>query len=606
MLTMKTIMSQIQGGDWFVTIDLKDAYFHIQVIQRHRKLLQFAFGGKAYQYKVLPFSLALAPRTFTKCMDAALAPLRLQGIRVLNYLDDWLILAHSRELVSCHRDIVLRHIHSLGLRMNAKKSVLLPSQRTVFLGVHLDSIQMQARLVPARISNFTACLARFKLGRHVSVGTCRRLLGLMAAASPVLPLGLLHMRPFLWWMKELYQPLALSGCRAVALDPFYNGRTPLFSRAGWEWVRSTIAIWSWRTHQWRAGARSSKADRRGEWTGEFLSWHINCLELRAVFLALMYFLPVLGGYHVIVRTDNMAVVSNINRQEGSRSRTLDRLARRLLLWSQDKFLSLRAVHVLGILNLVADFLSRQKLRPGEWMLNRQTVSQIWDLFGKAEVDLFASQESSQCPLWFSLSFPTTLGIDLFAHLWPNVSLYAFPPIKLIPAVLCRVKVSSARLLLIAPFLPSQTWFSELTPLLYRSPWEIPIRQDLLSQLQGRIWHPQPELWKLWVWPIQGQGPWWIFYLSSFSRPSPVPEPPLLGSCTLPSGASLSPGVTHVTLVLWIGNETLRLLPSSSGCRQGSFQQRNLRSRWHVRRYKLTAWVRQGRRCAISQWIGMIL
>ncbi len=70
---------------------------------------------------------------------------------------------------------------------------------------------------------------------------------------------------------------------------------------------------------------------------------------------------------------------------GSRSRTLDRLARRLLLWSQYKFLSLRAVHVPGILNLVADFLSRQKLRPGEWMLNHQTVSQIWDLFGKAEV-----------------------------------------------------------------------------------------------------------------------------------------------------------------------------------------------------------------------------
>ncbi len=128
MLTMKTIMSQIQGGDWVVTIDLKDAYFHIQVVQRHRRFLRFAFGGKAYQYKVLPFGLALAPRTFTKCMDAALAPLRLQGIRVLNYLDDWLILAHSKELVSRHRDIVLRHINSLGLRMNAKKSVLLPSQ----------------------------------------------------------------------------------------------------------------------------------------------------------------------------------------------------------------------------------------------------------------------------------------------------------------------------------------------------------------------------------------------------------------------------------------------------------------------------------------------
>ncbi len=50
MLTMRTIMSQVQEGDWFVTIDLKDAYFHIQVVHRHRRFLRFAFGGKAYQY----------------------------------------------------------------------------------------------------------------------------------------------------------------------------------------------------------------------------------------------------------------------------------------------------------------------------------------------------------------------------------------------------------------------------------------------------------------------------------------------------------------------------------------------------------------------------
>ncbi len=371
MLTMRTIMSQVQEGDWFVTIDLKDAYFHIQVVHRHRRFLRFAFGGKAYQYKVLPFGLALAPRTFTKCMDAALAPLRLQGIRVLNYLDDWLILAHSRELVSRHRDIVLGHIHSLGLRMNAKKSVLLPSQRTVFLGVRLDSVQMQARLAPARIPVFTACLARFKLDHHVSVGTCRRLLGLMAAASPVLPLGLLHMRPFLWWMKELRLHPTVPATRLVRVSRsccrhLLMWRDPVFLRSGVRMgaihrrhmITTDASMTGW-------GAVFEGRPASGEWRKEeFLFWHINCLELRAVFLALKYFLPVLGEHHVIVRTDNMAVVSHINRQGGSRSRTLDRLARHLLLWSQDKFLSLRAVHVPGVLNLAADFLSRQKLKGG--------------------------------------------------------------------------------------------------------------------------------------------------------------------------------------------------------------------------------------------------
>ncbi len=57
----------------------------------YRRFLRFAFEGVAYQCKVLPFGLSLAPRTFTRCMDAALSPLQQMGIRILNYLDDWLM-----------------------------------------------------------------------------------------------------------------------------------------------------------------------------------------------------------------------------------------------------------------------------------------------------------------------------------------------------------------------------------------------------------------------------------------------------------------------------------------------------------------------------------
>ncbi len=93
MITSKQILLQICPGDWFMSLDLKDAYFHMQVAPHHRRFLRFAFEGVVYQFKVLPFGLSLAPRTFTRCIDAALSPLRQMGIRILNYLDDWLILA---------------------------------------------------------------------------------------------------------------------------------------------------------------------------------------------------------------------------------------------------------------------------------------------------------------------------------------------------------------------------------------------------------------------------------------------------------------------------------------------------------------------------------
>ncbi len=37
MLTLKQILTQICPEDWFLSMDLKDAYFHIQIAPRHRR-----------------------------------------------------------------------------------------------------------------------------------------------------------------------------------------------------------------------------------------------------------------------------------------------------------------------------------------------------------------------------------------------------------------------------------------------------------------------------------------------------------------------------------------------------------------------------------------
>src|SRR4029434_9258691 len=65
MLTPRRLVQFIRPNDWFITIDLKEAYFPYPIHHRNRRYLRFAFGGIAYQFNALPFSLSLAPRVFT-------------------------------------------------------------------------------------------------------------------------------------------------------------------------------------------------------------------------------------------------------------------------------------------------------------------------------------------------------------------------------------------------------------------------------------------------------------------------------------------------------------------------------------------------------------
>ena len=100
-LIVPRVRQAVTAGDWFATIDLKDAYFQIPISRGHWRFLRLGFAGRVYEFQVLPFGISLAPRTFTRLMDVALSPLRQGGIRILNYLDDWLVCAVSEEQC-CH------------------------------------------------------------------------------------------------------------------------------------------------------------------------------------------------------------------------------------------------------------------------------------------------------------------------------------------------------------------------------------------------------------------------------------------------------------------------------------------------------------------------
>ena len=136
----------------------------------------------------------------------------------------------------------------------------------------------------------------------------------------------------------------------------------------------------------------------------------------------------------------------------------------------------------GPLNVAADMLSRGGPSPGEWRLHPQVVEGIWTRFGRAEVDLFATRESSHCPCFFSLrNDDPPLGWDALVQPWPQTLLYTFPPFILLQALLLRVQIEQVRLILVAPLWPHMPWFATSPTLLEGQPWMLPLRGDLLSQ-----------------------------------------------------------------------------------------------------------------------------
>ena len=108
METPKTIRTSLQQGEWVTSIDFKDAYFHIPIQEQSRKYLRFYVQGQTYQFKALPFGLSTAPLEFTVIAKEVKLMASHKGIRIHQYLDDWLVRATSRQACLQHTQSLLR------------------------------------------------------------------------------------------------------------------------------------------------------------------------------------------------------------------------------------------------------------------------------------------------------------------------------------------------------------------------------------------------------------------------------------------------------------------------------------------------------------------
>ena len=202
METPETIRTSLQQGEWVTSVDFSDAYFHIPIQEQSRKYLRFHVQGRTYQFKALPFGLSTAPMEFTVlAKEVKLMAIR-KGIRIHQYLDDWLVRARSQETCLQHTQILVKMCQDLGWLVNLEKSELEPIQVFDFVGYQFDLRSGRVRPTPDQWQSLQDKIHALLLLPACPVRQFMSLIGLLTATEKQVHLGRLHMRPIQWHLKN--------------------------------------------------------------------------------------------------------------------------------------------------------------------------------------------------------------------------------------------------------------------------------------------------------------------------------------------------------------------------------------------------------------------
>ena len=342
METPETIRTSLQQGEWVTSVDFKDAYFHIPIQEQSRKYLRFHVQGRPYQFRALPFGLSTAPMEFTVLAKEVKLMAIHKGIRIHQYLDDWLVRARSHQTCLQHTQILVRMCQDLGWLVNLEKSELEPKQVFNFVGYQFDLRSGRVRPTPDRWQSLQGKIQTLLLLLACPVRQFMSLIGLLTATEKQVHLGRLHMRPIQWHLKNNWRvPESLEKVIPLprSLHPhlqWWLKESNVLQGQPLHPIKHALQIFTDASKEgW--GAHLNELTARGSWSVPESKLHINYLELEAVLLALKEFQDLCTNQIVLVATDNTTVVAYINKEGGMKSGPLCALLWRILTWcSSDK------------------------------------------------------------------------------------------------------------------------------------------------------------------------------------------------------------------------------------------------------------------------------
>ena len=203
METAEVIRNTICKGEWVVSIDLTDAYFHIPIHKKSQHLLRFHVAGRTYQFRGPSIRNCYSPSQVLTSHERGKVnatkqgksyspvPLRLVSLcpirRNLPATTKATGRVCSRAWVG-HQFSKIRtkayskfRLPGLQVRSNQRGGFSNRKEMAYFEKSHIYQLQNSLTTTPRVLMSF---------------------IGVLASLKKTVPMGMLHMRPFQWYLKD--------------------------------------------------------------------------------------------------------------------------------------------------------------------------------------------------------------------------------------------------------------------------------------------------------------------------------------------------------------------------------------------------------------------
>ncbi len=367
--TIDSATKLIPTNGYVSKIDLKSAYRSVPIHPDCYPAtgLQWTFrGNNVPTYLIdtrLPFGASRSCGIFQGLSDSVVRMMSRRGYTVVAYLDDFLVIAATKEQCQKAHNCLLQLLQELGFEINFDK-VVPPCQGLTFLGVFVSSLNRTLSLPDSKVAELRDVLLSWSQKKKATKRELQQVIGKLAWAARVIRGG----RTFLRRLIDLTCKLK---------HKHHHIRLNNDARADLSWWSNFMCIFNGTVHfiedlpvpsdQFATDAcmEGGGAFYKRDWF--YVNWkldmpvladaHINAKELHTVCLAAEKWAPQWADSHIVVYTDNLNTMFAINKGT-CRSKTMMPSIRRLFWLSALNNFHITARYIRGSQNIVSDCLSR--------------------------------------------------------------------------------------------------------------------------------------------------------------------------------------------------------------------------------------------------------